>query len=183
MTLDRNQSSEFILSEDDYADFSHYAFKRNMKRYWGQLLRRVGLLMLLWFAASVLYGRWSLGDALIQWNDWTIIVVFLYLLLLPQITRWIARLRYRTVAFAKFRDPRRIAVSSVGFHSTGGVADSMTPWSSISAIDVAPDAAYLFLATGGAHIVPRHAFVNEAAFMDLVAAALNFRRPGGGSTT
>lgn len=167
-----SQAVTFALTAKDYADYSYTTMRRLR---WFRIGRIVLLVLFGFTLAMNLFTFWMTG----AWEDGTalIAVLFVGVLVYPQLTGVIARLRFRSKAFAKVRAPMRIEISSGGLRSVGGIAESMTPWSSIIDIAVTGEAIYLFIMKNAAHIVPRHAFADAAAFDRFVAAARSYWRP------
>lgn len=167
-----SQAVTFALTARDYADYSNTAMRRMR---WFRIGRIVVLVMSGFTLAMNLFTFWLTGE----WEDSSVLMAVLFVgaLVYPQVIGVTARLRFRSKAFAKVRAPMRIEISSGGLRSTGGIADSMTPWSSIIDIAVTDEATYLFIMKNAAHIVPRHAFGDAAAFDRFVAAARSYWRP------
>ncbi len=167
-----SQAVTFALTARDYADYSNTTMRRMR---WFRIGRIVVLVVIGLTLAMNLFTFWLTGE----WEDNSVLMAVLFVgaLLYPQLIGAIARLRFRSKAFAKVRAPLRIEISSGGLRSTGGIADSMTPWSSIVDIAVTGDATYLFIMSNAAHIVPRHAFADGAAFDRFVALARSYWRP------
>lgn len=179
MATEDKHSIEFALTADDFAGCTDYVFRRDLNRWHGLRIRRIALIFGAGAYAVALVATFATGASLLKWDDLDGIVILLILLLLPYFPGWIARLLFRSAAYAKIRAPRRLEISPAGLRSIDGISDSLTPWSSIINIAVTPAAAYLFILRGSAHILPRHAFADEAAFQDFVAAASQYWRPGG----
>jgi hypothetical protein len=112
------------------------------------------------------------------WSDDVagLVIIFLLALFYPAIVRTIGRARFRSADFARIRGPRRIEISPAGLRETGGIADTLTPWSSIRDVAATPAAAYFFILKNAAQIVPSHAFRDQAAFDGFVAAAQDLWR-------
>jgi hypothetical protein len=181
-TTDGQQAVEFALSVDDIVACNGFVFMRHLKRWRFPLIRRIVLIVVVPLLTTTACVRWQMGELPARWSDFavdnsSIIVGLLVLLLFPYAPLWIARWRFRGAAYAKLRAPRRIEISPAGLRSIDGISDSRTPWSSIIEIAVTPDAAYLFIFKGSAHVVPRSAFADAAAFDAFVAAATNYWRP------
>jgi hypothetical protein len=175
---DAARAIEYNLSERDYTRFSAFAFARNTQRWRFALLRRITLIAMALLAVFTVWTRWQIGDPLVDLGDIWIVLAALYVLAFPLFLSWVARKNFRSAAFAKMRAPMRLEISPEGLRSTGGVGESMMPWSSIIDIAATPEAAYLFILKNSAHIVPRHAFADAARFDDFVGAVMRYWRAG-----
>jgi hypothetical protein len=82
----------------------------------------------------------------------------------PVMLRLAARRRFRDGSFAAFTMPQTIEISTAGVRVAGGAGEGLTPWSSIVALASSEDAAYVFLNSLSAYIVPRRAFADATAF-------------------
>jgi hypothetical protein len=151
-------------------------FDRNTRRWRFNLIRRVLLVVIALVAGGMVYARWETGDALMSLGDGWLVLVFVYLFGFPHLLRWMARRRFRSAAFAKMRAPMRMELLPHGLHSVTGFADALTPWTSSIDIAATPAAVYLIVMSSSVHIVPRHAFPDEAAFDDFIAAATAYWR-------
>jgi hypothetical protein len=129
------------------------------------------------YAVSTLLARGSAGEPFISFDDLTMVIGVFIILVLPYIPRILARRQFRSAEFAKIREPRRVEISAAGLRYTGGTGESLTLWPSILDIAVTPEAAYLFVLKNSAHIVPRHAFTDEASFDRFVDVARAYWRP------
>lgn len=176
---DAGHAVEYSLIEEDYVACNTYVFDRNTRRWRFNLIRRVLLVLIALVAAVMVYARWETGDALVSLGDGWLVLVFVYLFGFPHLLRWMARRRFRSAAFAKMRAPMRMELLPHGLHSVTGFADALTPWTSIIDIEAPPAAVYLFVMSSSVHIVPRHAFPDETAFDNFVAAATAFWRAAG----
>jgi hypothetical protein len=174
MSDDGGQSVEFALTARDYVAYTRTTMKR---RPWTKLIIGLGIatLVLVWLPELLTYqasGGWGF-----QIGDVPAIIVCLGAILIVPITGLVARLKFHSSGFAKFRAPVRVEISPAGIRKTGGIADSLTPWSSVIDIVQTPVAVYLFIVKHYAHIVPWHAFADKEAFDRFAAAARAYWRP------
>ena len=168
------QAIEFSLTARDFWAYNMAVMRRMRWFRWG----RIAVVVFLGFLIAMnLFTYWQIGE----WEDGTglWILFFLGAVFYPQLIRLTSWLRFRSAAFAKIRAPIRIEISPAGLRSAGGLAESLTPWSSILDVVVTKDAAYLFIFKNVAHIVPWHAFADQAAFDRFVSAARGFVRLAG----
>ncbi len=181
MSAEDSQAVEFSLTADDYAAFNEFFFRRNWQRWRFPLLRKICLGFLALYILLTLFTRWEIGNALVDWGDYPLVIVILFLLLIPYWPRFTARRQYRRALSINPKIGARVhlEISPDGLGTTGGLADTRTPWSSIIEIAVGPAGAYLFILKNNAHVVPRRAFADEAAFDAFVAAARGWWRPEG----
>jgi len=175
-----SQAVEFSLTADDYAAFNEFFFRRNWRRWRFPLLRKIFLGFFAFYIALTLFTRWEMRDTLAGWGDYPLIIVILFLLLIPYWPRFAGRRQFRR---ANAINPKlgamvRMEISPAGLSTTGGLADTRTPWSSIIEIAVGPAGAYLFILKNSAHVLPRRAFADGAGFDAFVAAARGWWRPG-----
>jgi len=173
--MGEGQAVEFSLTAVDYAAYSQLVALRS----WHKWLFRIGGIVFLLIAVSDA-AQWFVGA---DGPDVVSVALFaavgLFMLFFRRFTGWIARRRFNGKAFVKIREPMRIEISPEGLYSRGGLAETRTPWSSILDITVTPDAAYFFIMKNAAHVVPRHAFADPAAFDAFVAAGRGWWKPGG----
>jgi hypothetical protein len=70
-----------------------------------------------------------------------------------------------------------IEISADGMRFTGGASQGLTPWSAIVAIEEGTKAAYFFVNSLSAHIVPRRACADVASFDHFLAPRARASRP------
>jgi hypothetical protein len=169
-----SQSVEFALTAQDYVAYTRMTLKRSI---WTKLVFWCPLILLLMIGlqACVMYS--ATGALGINADEIPALLILVAMLFFSPIMGVVSRLRFQSAGFAKFRKPVRVEISPAGIRSTGGIADSLTPWSSVIDIVQTPAALYLFILKYNAHIVPRRAFADEAAFERFAATAQAYWRP------
>jgi YcxB-like protein len=170
---------EFALDADDYVAFAMFAATRSRFR------RRVGRLMAL-FAIGPLAVALDLalgihpdlyeeaggipGLIVLALAIGGFLIAFGWLTD-PVRIRFEARRRFRDGSFAAFTKPQMIEISAEGMRFSGGASQGLTPWSAVVAIEEGTKAAYFFVNSLSAHIVPRRAFADVASFKHFLAHA------------
>ena len=168
---------EFALGIDDYAAFALFAATRS--RFRRRAARRIALFAVgplavaldlvsgfhpdLYHEAGGISGLVALALAI------GVFLVALSWVTDPVVIRVAARRRFRDGSFEAFIKPQVIEISAAGMRFTGGASEGLTPWSTIVAIEESARAAYFFVNSLSAHIVPGRAFADSASFDRFVA--------------
>ena len=88
----------------------------------------------------------------------------------PGLDRRLYRMIARGRGAEKRKGPARVEIAAEGVHLTADDGRRALPWPSIIAVETGAEALYLFLTPEQAHIIPRRAFPDDAAFDAFVAA-------------
>ena len=163
---------EFALGIDDYVAFALFAATRS--RFRRRAARRIALFAIgplavtldlvgglhpgLYREAGGILGLVALALAI------GVFLVALSWVIDPLVIRVAAGRRFRDGSFGAFIKPQVIEISAAGMRFTGGASEGLTPWSTIVAIEEGAQAAYFFVNSLSAHIVPRRAFADSASF-------------------
>ncbi len=172
---------EFALSAEDYADFVRFAATGPRFRRRKILVRRlisVGAppLVLSYVAFAydvppVIAGVPTLvlfvASGLVLGVFWTA----LFWLLGREANVLVARWRLRLKSYKEFLQPARIELSPDGLKRTDASGPALTGWPAVVEIAKNRQAIYAYISPIQAHIIPRRAFPNDAAF-DCFAAKL-----------
>jgi hypothetical protein len=93
---------------------------------------------------------------------------------LARIRRAVSR-RLRDGTHTKLLEPGRVELLPEGIRHTGEFGTSLTPWSAIIDVINNKTAAYIYITSVAALIIPRRAFVNEASYDDFVGEVVKHR--------
>lgn len=174
-----NLAVEFTMTENDYVAFCRYhaTQSRSGKRtVWrGRIILGLAAIAVATFAGMdpQLPPGWhglpmlpiTLVIALIP----AALIGFGYPFLLRSCVGWNTRRRLRDATFHSVLQRQRLELSAEGLKWSGAAGESTTRWSAFSDVVEDAQAAYAYMTSVQAYIIPRRAFADGAAFERFVA--------------
>jgi YcxB-like protein len=181
MTADDGLVAEFAVTEQDYISFCR--FHATQSRFCRRcvLWRRLCFFLLPPLAGIIIVGL-DRRSGLFGAPSFIVAMVILGAVMAgidPTITRaivgWRMRRRLRDGTFASWLQPTRIELSPDGLTWSSSSGNSLTRWSTF--VDIATDgsAAYAYINSMQAYIIPRRAFADAASFERFVAKLRQYR--------
>ena len=177
---------EFALSPKDYAAFARFAATQSRLQR-----RRIIVVRLLCFAVLALSVAWGFfaGDVPRLYRGLPMLPVILALaavagafgvllsmVLFPAYNALFMRLSLRDKSYAPFFEPMRLEVSPEGLNWTRRTGAALLRWPAVVEIEKGRRGLYIYVTSRHAHIVPRHAFADDAAFERFAAKLADYRR-------